>query len=73
MGGKGQLLSLLLHVLYCHLDGCGYNLESDEETSVFSDQSTRQDLDKQLLFITTQSQAYYPSTGGEKLQYVVLQ
>lgn len=50
VGGEGQLLSLLLHVLYCHLDGCGYNLESDEETSCFSDQGAQRELDKTAPF-----------------------
>lgn len=33
MGGEGQLLSLLLHVLNRHLNGCGYDLDCEEETS----------------------------------------
>lgn len=33
MGGEGQLLSLLLHVLNRHLNGCGYDLDCDEEMS----------------------------------------
>lgn len=53
MGGEGQLLSLLLHVLYCHLDGCGYNLESDGEMSRFSDQGAQQDSVKTAFFINT--------------------
>lgn len=52
MGGEGQLLSLLLHVLYRHLDGRGNDLESDKDDKVVLVVRAQSKIWIKLLFIT---------------------